>query len=541
VNLGLRYEYWTNPVGQSAQSLNSISDVPGVIAFRTPTTDKNNWMPRVGFAWDLFGDGKTALRGGFGVSYDVKFQNFASISLPPQFATELNDASACTLTPAPSWCATGRGFLAGGGLPQAFLPPTTAADARALTASFIDDTVMPKILTWSLSAQRELYKNASLEVRYLGTRGLSLPVQDRLNFRSAFDAGFTPLPTYFNRSDVPTNLPAPAQTAQDFVDFSNNANGFENTGANTFQQYGFFGNITSDPPKGSSTYHGMSVNFTQKAYRGLYANVNYTWSHTLDNSTNEFFTSLLNPRRAQDTNNLSQDWGNSDLDVRHKLAFSVLYTLPKFVASTRGFMAALVNGYQIGTTFLAQTGQPVTVQSGIDANANGDVAGDRAIFNPNGVGLTGTDAFTVCRNNTTGATAISATTISVDGSCAAGFSGVGYVAADPSARFIVAGPGAQANLARNSVRSPGFGLLNLSLAKDIHIGEVTRFQLRSDFFNVLNHRNFTIGNGNISSVASIPVAQGNGQYVQVTDPQFLNAKVFSGGSRQVVLGLKLIF
>jgi len=76
LNLGLRYEYWTNPVGSNTQALNAISNVPGVITFGKPKTDTNNIGPRVGFAYDPTGSGKTAIRGGFGISYDVKFKTF---------------------------------------------------------------------------------------------------------------------------------------------------------------------------------------------------------------------------------------------------------------------------------------------------------------------------------------------------------------------------------------------------------------------------------------------------------------------------------
>src|SRR5437016_6770502 len=95
LNLGVRYEYWTNPVGASTQTLNAISNVPGVITFGDPKTEKNNIGPRIGFAYDPKGNGKTAIRGGFGIAYDVKFQNFASITLPPQLQSELDPVSAC--------------------------------------------------------------------------------------------------------------------------------------------------------------------------------------------------------------------------------------------------------------------------------------------------------------------------------------------------------------------------------------------------------------------------------------------------------------
>src|SRR5262249_19579478 len=152
---------------------------PGVIQFRNPKTDRNNIAPRIGFAYDPTGSGKTSIRGGFGISYDVKFQNFDSISLPPQLQSELDSGAPCTLTPTPSWVASGTGFLAGGGLPQTYIPPADQAGARALTSAYLPDNELPKILTWSLGVQHELYRNAQIEVRYVGTRGLLLPVQYR--------------------------------------------------------------------------------------------------------------------------------------------------------------------------------------------------------------------------------------------------------------------------------------------------------------------------------------------------------------------------
>lgn len=233
--------------------------------------------PRVGFAYDPTGHGKTSIRGGFGIGHDVKFQDFASTTLPPQLQSELNSASACTLTPQPSWCANPNyaGFLAGGGLPQAYIPPSGQAGARALTTSYIDDTVMPKILTWSLGVQHEVYHNASVEVRYLGTRGLSLPVQHRRNFESYFDGGGTPLPTFLQPSAVPATW-TPSTSTDVAFNISN---------PNIYSQYGFQGNVTSDSPFGSSTYHAGPVSFIQRSRFGLTFNANYTYSHTLDDST----------------------------------------------------------------------------------------------------------------------------------------------------------------------------------------------------------------------------------------------------------------
>jgi outer membrane receptor protein involved in Fe transport len=546
VNLGLRYEFWTNPAGDESQKLNAISNVPGVITFGVPKTDRNNIGPRVGFAYDPTGSGRTSIRGGFGIAYDVKFQNFASITLPPQVQSEMNPVSACALATPPSWCSqpNGAGFLAGGGLPAILTPPTTQAAARSLTTSFIDDTVMPKILTWSFGVQRELHRDSILEVRYLGTRGLSLPVQFRRNHISYFDGGGAPLPTFLSASSIPATYTATTPTDVGYYNFD----------SNTYSQFGFHGNVTADPPKGSSIYHAGSVNFTQRAGRGLYFNANYTYSHTIDNSTNEFFTSLLNPRRSQDTNQLGQDRGNSDLDVTHKFALSLSYDLPKVGVSNR-FIGAVVNGFNLGSSFIAQSGQPVTLQSGIvDSNGNGDVAGDRAFFNPSGSGnvvgeaLQG-DIFPVCEG-AGGLTYVGTTSFlnaplngcNANAGLPLGFDpAIGYTPANSNDKYIISGAAVQSNLGRNSFRSPGFGVWNLGVTKKINVTETKFPQLQAQVFNVLNHPNYALSNGNVFSNAGTTVATSTQSYVLPFDPTFLQPKQFGGGIRSMILSAKFVF
>ncbi|PYV07581.1 MAG: TonB-dependent receptor, partial [Acidobacteria bacterium] len=198
LNLGLRYEYTTNPRDTQLQELNAVSTVPGLFEFRKPKTDKNNFAPRVGFAYAphfdggflrtlLGGAGTSSIRGGFGVAYDVTFQNLPLLQLPPQLQTEQNPELSCAGSSKPSWCAAQRGFLSGGGLLQVNVPPTTRADARSATQGIILDQHQPKTLTWSLSLQREIGKNWQIELLYLGIRGISLPVQTRENAIAVFE------------------------------------------------------------------------------------------------------------------------------------------------------------------------------------------------------------------------------------------------------------------------------------------------------------------------------------------------------------------
>jgi outer membrane receptor protein involved in Fe transport len=535
LNLGLRYEYWTNPVGGDTQALNAVSSVPGVITFGKPKTDKNNIGPRIGFAYDPTGKGKMAIRGGFGISYGTKFQNFASITLPPQTQSEMDLFSACSLSNAPSWCTSflaggqvgGYGtccFLAGGGLPSAYLPPADQASARLLTTSYIDDTVMPKVLSWSLGVQREIYRNATVEVRYLGTRGLELPVQFRRNLQSGFDAGLTPLPEYFRLQDVPATVSAAAPTSAPWDSFD----------PNIYAQYGFQAIVTSDPPLGGSRYDSGSISFIQRSRFGLTLNANYTYSHTLDNATNEFYTSLLNPRRAQDTLRLNEDWANSDLDVRHKFALSFGYDVPN-AKTENGLLKAVLNGYQLGSTFLAQSGQPVTIQSAIDSNANGDSAGDRAMVNPYRPNSTGgSDIVNVCAPVGGGST--------YTGSCNPNDNTVGYLAADPTAKYVVTGVGVRSTVGRNSVTTPGFYVMNLSVGKKMSFTEKKYLQVKADIFNVLNHPSYALSNGNVFSNAGVSTASTTRGFVVPTDPNFLKPDAFfSGGIRSITLVLKFVF
>lgn len=563
LNLGARYEFWTNPAGGATQKLNAIANVPGVISFGVPKTDKNNIAPRIGFAYDPTGSGKTAIRGGFGISYDVKFQNFASITLPPQLQTELNPGSACALPTPPVWCTNGGvGFLANGGLPTTFPPPATAADARNLTSSFIDDTVMPKILSWSLGVQHELHPNSTIEVRYLGTRGLELPVQYRRNFVSYFGAGGTPLPTYLKASTIPGTYTATTPTDTNFYNFAFGLNPDPANQSNTYAQYGFNGIVTSDPPFGNSIYHAGSVEFKERAGRGLSFDANYTYSHTIDNATNEFHTSALNPRRAQDTNSIGSDRGNSDLDVRHKVAISLSYNTPKSSAENR-FVRGLISNYLLGSSFISQSGQPVTLQSGVDSNGNNDSAGDRVVFNSGGAGNTGSDVFPVCEATpgTTSGVAVGQTYVGPQAYTSAPFNGcaanpngpfaaslgagfdpaIGYTPVDPSARYVIAGGGARTTVGRNSFRSPGFYTWNLSVGKNFHFTEAKYFQIQAQVFNVLNHPNYALSNGNVFSNGGITTALATPGYAIPTDPTFLQPKQFGGGIRSMVLAAHFFF
>ena len=542
LNLGIRYDFFGNPAGAKANALNSIADLPGTpLVFRVPKEDWNNVGPRLGFAWDPTGQGKWAVRGGAGVAYDVIPWNFYTNANPVELQVVLTPRAAClgTFGAPPAWCSTpsGSGFLADGGMQNiVFTPPSTQAAARAQTANIMADAAAPKVFTWSLSVQREVVKNTSVELRYLGTRALELPVQLQLNSISPFELGAQPLPTYFDPTAVPSTAPATAPTLQQFL----------NLRTRRYAAQGFTGGvITDEAPVGDSTYHGGAVEVIHRLSHGLLLRANYTFSKTMDNSTNDLNSSAVNPRRPENAFNLRNEWARSALDVTHKVALTWLYDLPSPNLRNR-FVRGAASGWEWTGSYLFQSGQPITIQSGVDSNGNLDAAGDRAIFNPQGTGLIGTSVNTVCRNPVSNATSFGDcdpnhaddTTVGGDPTPASAFT-VGYVARIPNARFIQAGVGALTNLGRNTVNSPYFNIWNMSVLKNNHLTERFALQLRVDAFDVFNHRNFTLGNLSVFQVTTNSLSQG---YANLNaGSAFLNQNLFNGGSRTIQLGLKLTY
>jgi hypothetical protein len=287
--------------------------------------------------------------------------------------------------------------------------------------------------------------------------------------------------------------------------------------------------------------------------KGLYFRANYTYSKNIDNATNELFSSFVNPRRAQDGFDFAGERGRSALDLPQKFAVTWVYDFPNIRTENR-FLRGLAHGWEWSGTYLAQSGQPVTPLSGIDANANGDGAGDRTIFNPNGAGLTATVVNAVCNAGPGGATSI----VGLDPVTGAWQCGsqndaniVGYVVApaavgldagpiNPNARFVQAQFGALANVGRNTVSSPGLNIWNMSLFKTMKFAERASLQFRFQTFDTFNHQNYSVGlptnNGAIDQANNTNPL--NAGYIFVTSPTFLNKFAFNGGSRTLELGLR---
>jgi hypothetical protein len=302
----------------------------------------------------------------------------------------------------------------------------------------------------------------------------------------------------------------------------------------SFADAGFTSNITAFLPNGNSTYHGGSAQLTRRFAGGFQFSGAYTWSHLIDDTTAEVFSTVLTPRRVQDFQNLAVERGDSALDRRHRFVFSGLWDIP-FGHNGSGFVKSILGGWSLANVLTFESGEKATVLSGVDSNLNGDRAPDRTIINVGGAPGTASPVVALLRT---------CTVFNVDGSCATSNAArtVGYLATNPNAQYIQAGNGAFANAGRNTMQLPGINNLDISLFKNFAWGETKKVQLRADFFNVFNHAQYTPG-----SVDSVdPVATTGVGNVNTINPGTLNffnqpGLVFSNHPRVLQIGLKLDF
>ncbi|MBL8151171.1 MAG: carboxypeptidase regulatory-like domain-containing protein, partial [Blastocatellia bacterium] len=267
-----------------------------------------------------------------------------------------------------------------------------------------------------------------------------------------------------------------------------------------------------------SVYHGFSTSVQRRFNNGFTGNFSYTWSHLIDDSTAEVFSTVLSPRRAQDFQNIRAERADSALDSRHRFVASGIYDLPLFSKSQNRLVKSLLGGFSFAATATFESGKRATPLSGIDSNLNGDAAGDRTIVNVNGV--KGTSSLVTPLRNSGGQI-------------------VGYLANNPNAEYIQAGLGALATGGRNTLQLPGIQNLDFSVFKNFAITETMKMQFRADFFNAFNNPQYVPGS--VNGVNPInTTAVGNVNTVGRRDfnrPE----RVFSSNPRVIQLALRLNF
>jgi hypothetical protein len=536
LSLGLRYEYTTIPIGEQRQSQNAISNSPSVIIpqvnqpliFATPRAPKNDYAPRVGFAYSPGNSGTTSVRGGFGMAYDTLYDNIGILSAPPQIGGTNNVA--------PN--ALQANFLGAGGLSGT--GPTTVldrTDAIAATSSWIPPNVKyPYSLNWNFGIQHSFGKNYTAEINYVGTRANHLDVQNILNLQSPVTPA-TALPTFYAAPsqatlDGLTNTLANLENANPIPANLNNVDG-PGLGFNSSLLTGFI-------PAGWSTYHGLQTQLSRRFSNGLTFTAAYTWSHAIDNSTADFHSTDLTPRRQQDFFNSNVEKATSALSRTHRLTIAAVYELP-FFKGGNWMMRNVVGNWQFSPVYTFESPEYATVQAARDANLNIDSAGDRAILNSAGIRGIGGDVQAL--TNTAGDTVAYLALTGPAGSAPC-------TSAAQCPQFTRTGLGALSNLGRNTLATDHTNNWDMAVYKDLAITERMKFRFGAQFGNIFNHPQYLPGSNpgvglGVNDVISYSTCCTTSAYRNFTTPgssNFNNPKeTFGSNARTIGLVAKFIF
>lgn len=517
LNLGLRYEFNTVPHDRNGGNfaLRDIATVqggqPGVPFSGIPpgpimqNASLKNFSPRVGFAWDMTGSGKTSIRGGFGLYYDVA--NIDSILYEHDLGT-------------PPLSSVQSVFYASFGAPPTLTLPVNFSGASSAVVTSDYHARQPYSMQYNLSVERGLPGSVALTVAYVGSRGVHLWALHDANpvVPSAFVDG---VPQW-----VPPPGPFPGFFCPDgAVSFVNSCR--ENPSLSTV---GAFSTV------GDSWYNGLQVGVLKQLGKGLQFQSSYTYSKLLDTTQGQVADVADGSDAPSNPFNTRFDKGPTVFDAKHNWRFNLLYHFPN-VKSDR-FVAKVLHGWWMGNIVSLQTGFPFSPLVGFNQSNSELGLGDL------GIALANDRPDFVTASNLATALAVDPPIPGVSpgaqiynkNTVIVGKPGEWY---NPH-MFTLPAFGTLGDVPRGLLVGPGVADWDFSLNKDTAVpllGEKGRAEFRAEFFNIVNHTNFNFPGISQNNQNFIQTGLGTG----IVNPAAGLVSTTATNARQIQFGLRLEF